>query len=136
MKRDPLWLGLCCLVRDQGEIKIGRGKQILARRQWEEEVRAEQLLFLLNECLSQIRLKPSDLDALVVCSGPGSFTSVRMSVAVMNALAFGLHRPCFSVAASLWNRMENELAILFRRSPRPIRPLYTRPAHITTPKKS
>ncbi len=47
---------------------------------------SQSLLPLLRNILQQHKLKPMDIDAIEVVRGPGSFTGLRVGVAVANAL--------------------------------------------------
>lgn len=51
---------------------------------------AERLMPMVAEVLAQAGLAPSALGAVVVCSGPGGFTGVRIGVAAARGLALGL----------------------------------------------
>lgn len=59
-----------------------------AQREIEQSRSAEGLIGLLDECLAEAGLRPADLDALAVLRGPGSFTGLRVGLAV----AMGLHQ--------------------------------------------
>lgn len=65
--------------------------KLLAERRWvnaKEDV--EKLVPTVQELLSEASATKQDLTGFVVVRGPGSFTSVRVGVAFMNALAEGL----------------------------------------------
>ena len=60
----------------------------------EVEARSAQLVLpLIDELLTEHRLTPQDLTDIEVNEGPGSFTGVRVGIAVAQALAFGLNIP-------------------------------------------
>jgi tRNA threonylcarbamoyladenosine biosynthesis protein TsaB len=48
--------------------------------------------------LKTLNLKFSDIDALAVNVGPGSFTGVRIGVALVKGIAFGRDIPCIPVS--------------------------------------
>lgn len=56
----------------------------------------------------------SDLDAIAVTSGPGSFTGIRIGVATVKGLAFEYDTPCISVStleAIAYNFIESDCII-------------------------
>jgi tRNA threonylcarbamoyladenosine biosynthesis protein TsaB len=57
-----------------------------------------QLIPQVAEALNKQRLKPADLKALVVISGPGSFTGLRVGLAAAKGLAEALHLPIVSLS--------------------------------------
>lgn len=60
------------------------------------------LMELIDEALAEAKAGKSDLDAIAVDIGPGSFTGVRIGVSCVNAMAFALGRgvlPVCSLAA-------------------------------------
>lgn len=59
---------------------------------------SELLLPMAESVLKQTGLSFSDIDAYAVTSGPGSFTGVRIGVALVKGLAFGREIPCISVS--------------------------------------
>jgi len=61
----------------------------------------ELLLRWVEELLQAADLKPSQLDAVWVTQGPGSFTSLRLGFSVATALAFALDRPVVPVSSLL-----------------------------------
>lgn len=54
---------------------------------------SQEALPLIHELLTKHNLSPKDLTEIQVNTGPGSFTGVRVGVAIANALAFGLGIP-------------------------------------------
>ncbi len=60
---------------------------------------ADQLLPLLDECLSEVCATPDQLLGLVANQGPGGFTGVRVTCSVVQGVAFGLHQKVYGVDA-------------------------------------
>ena len=75
----------CALVRD-GEL-LG-----------ERLTTAKEVLAAAEALLGDARLDPRDLDALVVGTGPGSFTSIRIGLATARGLALALDLPVAGVS--------------------------------------
>ena len=59
---------------------------------------ARSVLAAADELLREAELEPSALDALVVGTGPGSFTSIRMGLATARGLALALDVPAAGVS--------------------------------------
>jgi tRNA threonylcarbamoyladenosine biosynthesis protein TsaB len=53
----------------------------------------------VEEALKQANLKPSDLDAIAVAEGPGSYTGVRIGVTIAKTLAWTLNIPLVGVSS-------------------------------------
>lgn len=58
---------------------------------------AERLMPLLEEVLKQANTTWSTLNAIGVCTGPGNFTGIRISVAAARGVALGLGCPAIGV---------------------------------------
>ncbi|MBL7159733.1 tRNA (adenosine(37)-N6)-threonylcarbamoyltransferase complex dimerization subunit type 1 TsaB [Candidatus Microgenomates bacterium] len=56
-------------------------------------LKAQNALPLIEKILKKHKIKTSDLTAIKVNTGPGSFTGLRVGVAVANALAWVLKIP-------------------------------------------
>lgn len=61
------------------------------------ERHAEALLALVERCLADLGVLASELDRVAVGLGPGSFTGLRVGVALAQGLGLGLARPVVGV---------------------------------------
>ena len=74
---------------------------LLAERRWAAGYRhGEELLARIDEMLSAAGVATSDLGAIVVGTGPGAFTGLRVGLATAKALARGLDLPIAGVPTS------------------------------------
>ena len=58
---------------------------------------AEKLHVFIEECLQEFQLNFSDLSAIAVSQGPGSYTGLRIGVTAAKGLCFALDIPLISV---------------------------------------
>lgn len=59
---------------------------------------SELLLPMAENLLKSLKLTFSDIDLVCAATGPGSFTGVRIGVALIKGIAFGRNIPCVSVS--------------------------------------
>ena len=59
---------------------------------------SETLLELVQQALTQCHLTPQQVDVWGVCSGPGSFTGLRIGIALVKGLSFGTNAVCAPVS--------------------------------------
>src|SRR5262249_88991 len=79
---------------------------------------SRQLLPRIEDLLGAVQRSKSDLTALGVALGPGSFNGLRVGIATAKALAFARGLPIVGIETL------RVTAYPFRRAGRPIRPLY------------
>ncbi|MCL5737292.1 MAG: tRNA (adenosine(37)-N6)-threonylcarbamoyltransferase complex dimerization subunit type 1 TsaB [Bacteroidetes bacterium] len=60
-------------------------------------VHVERLVIMINNLLDNLHLKHSDLDAIAVSNGPGSFTGLRIGLSVAKGIAFALNKKIIAV---------------------------------------
>ena len=75
---------------------------------------AERLHTFIKELVEDNDLKLSDLDAIAVSKGPGSYTGLRIGVSAAKGLCFSLDIPLISVATltSIAHQVEDEGTII------------------------
>jgi len=59
---------------------------------------AENLTLFIENVLEQANVKLSDIDAIAVSKGPGSYTGLRIGVSVAKGLCYALNKPLISVS--------------------------------------
>lgn len=59
---------------------------------------SETMLPEIDKLFEKTSFSPDDIDLFAVSSGPGSFTGVRIGVALIKGLAFGKGKPCVGVS--------------------------------------
>ena len=58
---------------------------------------AENLHVFIDDLLKENKLKPSDLNAISISSGPGSYTGLRIGFSAAKGLAYALQIPLISI---------------------------------------
>jgi len=59
---------------------------------------SQTLMVMAEDMLKSCNLKPSDVEAVAVAAGPGSFTGIRIGVAAAKGFAWGAEIPCCGVS--------------------------------------
>ena len=83
-----------------GSVAIGDGTRLLA--ECALSVRAthsETVLDEIERLLARAGVRPSDLEAVVVGSGPGSFTGVRIAAALAKGLCYARDLPLYAFSS-------------------------------------
>ncbi len=68
-------------------LNVGKEEYI---QESEQKFGSQALLGLITDLINQARIEFKDLTEIKVATGPGSFTGLRVGVAVANALGFSL----------------------------------------------
>lgn len=75
---------------------------------------SQTLIPMAEQLLKSVSLSVSDIDAVAVNAGPGSFTGVRIGVAAAKGIAFANDLPCVSVStlqSMAYNMLESDYII-------------------------
>ena len=94
---------------------------------------SDQLLSKLTGFLREHSVRLESLSGIIIYSGPGSFTSLRIGHTVANALADSLQIPVVGASGDSW--IQTAITKLSNTPPgQPALPHYGSEAHITRPK--
>lgn len=75
------------------------GEIIQERHTLEANSHTEHLTLLIQSCLSEAGFRPSDLDAIAISGGPGSYTSLRIGAATAKGLCYATGCPLISLSS-------------------------------------
>lgn len=85
------------LIESSGEVcsaAVSVGDKIVAEKSIQEpNSHSTYLASYVDEVLTEANLKVTDLDAIVVGGGPGSYTGLRIGVSLAKGLCFGANIP-------------------------------------------
>jgi tRNA threonylcarbamoyladenosine biosynthesis protein TsaB len=84
-----------------------RSGVVFVRESREDKSHATQLTVFIEELLKEAGIRPSDLEAVAVSKGPGSYTGLRIGVSVAKGIAYGASVPLIGVdtTRSMFNGM-------------------------------
>lgn len=74
-----------------------RGRLIALMELHQDNVHSQKLMLLVEDIFDKAGLKPSDLSAVSVSSGPGSYTGLRIGVSIAKGLAFAHDIPLIGI---------------------------------------
>jgi tRNA threonylcarbamoyladenosine biosynthesis protein TsaB len=81
-------------------VALSQNGQILALRESDgESAHAAKLSVFIDELLNSQNIKVSDLDAIAISEGPGSYTGIRIGVSTAKGLCFGADKPLIAVGS-------------------------------------
>lgn len=102
---------------------------------WEsDKTLAKWLLRYLDKILKEHDKTWTDISAIGVMQGPGSFTGIRIGLTVMNTIADDLKIPIVGARGDNWQ--DDALAkINFGKNEKIVMPFYNRNVNITIPRK-
>ena len=72
---------------------LNNGKEITKKEKESHRGHSELIVPTIDEILKENNLTPKDLNEIIVVSGPGSFTGVRLGITVAKTLAYTLNIP-------------------------------------------
>lgn len=79
-------------------VALSAGSSLLGKRESREEKSHSRLLAVfIQEILKETHLNPSDLNAIAVSTGPGSYTGLRIGVSTAKGLAYGSSIPLIGI---------------------------------------
>lgn len=128
--------------QDKTAVALGREEKIISKKVWLAQYRqSETLLPAIDQLFKKNKLALKDLTGIIVNSGPGSYTGLRVGVATANTLSFGLRIPIVGIKNKAFKIKEffrigsKKLGNKKFRVGDIIKPFYGRKPHITKSKK-
>ena len=110
---------LTCFLHTAGpqtRIALYRNDEVIADRAWPSERReSETLQPAIDAMLREGGVTAQEVDRLVVCLGPGGFTSTRVGVSAANAWAFAAGIPLAGV--SFFDLYPHDLVVVIAANP-------------------
>jgi tRNA threonylcarbamoyladenosine biosynthesis protein TsaB len=88
----------CDTTLDACSVALVRGDDAWALSEPMQRGQAERLAPMAAEVLAQARFKWADVARIVVTTGPGSFTGVRVGLSFARGLALALNVPCIGIS--------------------------------------
>ncbi|MCK4661660.1 MAG: tRNA (adenosine(37)-N6)-threonylcarbamoyltransferase complex dimerization subunit type 1 TsaB [Bacteroidales bacterium] len=80
-------------------VALGKnGKLIAIKESDKDKSHASLLTVFIDEILKDNNYKASDIDAVAVSKGPGSYTGLRIGVSVAKGICFGIEKPLIEIS--------------------------------------
>ena len=94
-----LILGVDCSSK-QGSVALVRDGKPLYQCVYDSNMtHSQNLLSLIENAVSICGINKSDIDLFAVTLGPGSFTGLRIGLALVKGMAMALNKPCVGVSS-------------------------------------
>ncbi len=100
--------------RDQTSVALivkGKVKKLVA------PVKAQELQKLTDQLLQLAKISMTEIDAVAVLTGPGSYTGTRMGVTAANTLGWLLNKPIIELEG---DSLDTALDFLKKTPPKPV----------------
>jgi tRNA threonylcarbamoyladenosine biosynthesis protein TsaB len=94
-----LILGLDTSTSTAGIAVMTDGPELRAAGRHDTSARGADLLVHIDALCRGAGVAPTDLDAVAIGAGPGSFTGLRIGMATAKGIAFALNRPLWAVSS-------------------------------------
>lgn len=125
------------LRADSPDVIVGihDGNKVIAEKNWHAgRELSTQILQVIDEICNEANTNKRELDGIIVYEGPGSYTGLRISISVGNALAYAHNLPIVGSTSDDWiaSGLQN-LKIIDEFAP--ISPVYGGEVFTTKPRK-
>jgi tRNA threonylcarbamoyladenosine biosynthesis protein TsaB len=115
-------------------IEIGEGQEV-ASKQWQAgRELSVQIHQVIDDLLTQLNAKLADITGIAVYEGPGSYTGLRISISVANALGYSLDVPVVAATGEDW-KVLGTAELKTNDTFTPVTPVYGGQVYTTTPRK-
>jgi tRNA threonylcarbamoyladenosine biosynthesis protein TsaB len=79
-------------------VSLGKDGKLLALKELQGDyTHAENLTLFIEEVLNQAEIKLSEIDAIAISKGPGSYTGLRIGVSSAKGLCYALNKPLIAI---------------------------------------
>lgn len=83
---------------NSGGVALSRNAEVIGLAMLKTPLRySDKLIYYVDFLLDQLELPRDRIDCFVVANGPGSFTGLRIGIAMAKAMAQGLERPTIGI---------------------------------------
>lgn len=121
--------------KPEAELYILESDKVLFEERWQAHRElSNTLLGKIESGLKNANKSKGDITGLIVFSGPGSFTGLRIGITVLNTLAYTLKVPVVGANGEDWLKAGLE-RLSSARVGDYVSPEYGAQAHITKPRK-
>ena len=80
-------------------VALSENDKLLAKKvSYETNSHSAYLTVFIEQLFKNIKLKISDIDAVAISKGPGSYTGLRIGVSTAKGIAYGINKPLISVS--------------------------------------
>lgn len=79
-------------------VGLSKGQQLIGLKEnFQQYSHASQITILIRQCLEEAGYSLTDLDAVAVSKGPGSFTALRIGIATAKGICYSLEKPLIAI---------------------------------------
>ncbi len=99
---------------------LNDGKEIIKKEKKSLRGHSELIVPTIDEILKENNLTPKELNEIIVVSGPGSFTGVRLGITVAKTLAYTLNIPIKTITSieAIASSIKEENKIIYINDPK------------------
>ncbi|MBI3932356.1 MAG: tRNA (adenosine(37)-N6)-threonylcarbamoyltransferase complex dimerization subunit type 1 TsaB [Acidobacteria bacterium] len=83
----------------RGSVALLAEGEVRGEVRLDADAHSKRILPAVDFLLRSLGLRPAELDAFAVATGPGSFTGLRVGISTVQGLALGAGRPCVGIPA-------------------------------------
>ncbi|MEM1261882.1 MAG: tRNA (adenosine(37)-N6)-threonylcarbamoyltransferase complex dimerization subunit type 1 TsaB [Pseudomonadota bacterium] len=80
-------------------VAVSHGDATRAAHREDGQMASRAVIGMIDALLAELELRPGELTAIAIGSGPGSFTGVRLGVSVAQGLGFALDKPLVPISS-------------------------------------